>query len=215
MENQDPLVPLDKMDAPEPLALLDPEDSPELWDSPAPKESLVSLVSPAREVPVVLPALLALLAKTVMSVLPDLPVLLDPAERRESPDPPDLPDSRAFPDPKVLLVRLASLVIRALLVSLDLLAHLEQEETEVSPVSAVETELPAQLEAAGLPALLVTMEPRESLVLVVPPVVKDPPVCRECLVSVDLVVCPVSREREVMLEPREVRAASAKMAHVV
>lgn len=37
---------------------------------------------------------------------------------------------------------------------------------------------------------------RESLVLVVPPVVLEPLVCRECLVSVELLVSPESRERE-------------------
>lgn len=37
---------------------------------------------------------------------------------------------------------------------------------------------------------------RESLVLLVPLVVLEPPVCRECLVSVELLVSPVQRERE-------------------
>lgn len=203
------------MDALDPLDLLDPEDSPELWDSPDPRESTVSLASPAREVPVVLTVVLALLAKTVTLVLLDLPVSADLTERRESPDPLDPTDSRDFPDPKVLLVRLASPVTRAVPEMLDLPAHLDQEEIEVSPVSAVSTASAAQLEAVELPDLAVTMEPRESPVLVVPPVVKDPPVCRVCPVSVDLVVCPVPREREVTLEAREARAAPAKMAVAV
>lgn len=37
---------------------------------------------------------------------------------------------------------------------------------------------------------------RESLVLLVPLVAQEPPVCRECLVSVELLVCLVPRERE-------------------
>lgn len=37
---------------------------------------------------------------------------------------------------------------------------------------------------------------RERLVLPVPPVVSEPLVCRECLVSVELLVSPVQRERE-------------------
>lgn len=37
---------------------------------------------------------------------------------------------------------------------------------------------------------------RESLVLLVPPVAREPLVCRECPVSVELLVSPVPRERE-------------------
>lgn len=37
---------------------------------------------------------------------------------------------------------------------------------------------------------------RESLVLLVPPVVREPLVCRECPASAELLVSPVSRERE-------------------
>lgn len=37
---------------------------------------------------------------------------------------------------------------------------------------------------------------RESLVLLVPPVLREPLVCRECPVSAELVVSPESRERE-------------------
>lgn len=64
-------------------------------------------------------------------------------------------------------------------------------------------------------ALLVTMEPRESLVLLVPLAVLEPPVCRECLVSVELLVSPEPREREAMLALREVMAPLAKMVLVV
>lgn len=41
---------------------------------------------------------------------------------------------------------------------------------------------------------------RERLVLLVPPVVLEPLVCRECLVSAELLVSPVSREREYVLQ---------------
>lgn len=214
MEKVDLLVCLDKMDVPDPVALLDPEDSLELWDSPDPKEPAASLVRAVRKDQMVLPDLSVPLAKMVMLVLLDLPALLDLPERRESKDPLDLLDSRVFLDPKVLLVRLASLASRAVPVSPDPLAHPDQEEREVSPVSAVATDPSAQWEAVVLLALLVAMEPRERLVLVVPPVVKEAPVCRECPVSVEQVVSPASREREVMLEPREVMAHSAKMACV-
>lgn len=37
---------------------------------------------------------------------------------------------------------------------------------------------------------------RESLVSLVPPAVLEPLVCRECPVSVELLVSPVQRERE-------------------
>ena len=44
--------------------------------------------------------------------------------------------------------------------------------------------------------LLNVLAHRERLVLVVPPVVSVPLVCRECLVSVEQAVCLVPRERE-------------------
>ncbi|KAL3051746.1 hypothetical protein OYC64_001891 [Pagothenia borchgrevinki] len=196
MAKVDLLVPPAKMEALDLLVVLDPVDSPELWDSPDPRESLVRTVRAVRKEALEPLALLVLLAKMVMLVLLDLLVFLDLLERRESRAPTDPPDSRVFPDPKVLLVRLASLVIRVVLVRLDPTAHLDQEVTEVSPVSAVSLAVLAQWEAVVLLAPLVTMEPRESLVLVVSPAVRDPPVCRECPVSAVLLVCPVSRERE-------------------
>lgn len=214
-EKVDPLVPLDKTDAPDLLDLLDPEDSLELWDSPDPRELLVMVVSPEREDPLVPLAPSVPLAKTVMLVLPDLLVLLDLLERKESRDLLVLPDSRVFLDPKVLLVRLASLVSRAVPVRLDPTAHLDQEATEVSLVSAEPPASLAQPEAVVLLDLLEAMEPRERLVLAVPPVVLDPPVCRECPVSEELLVSPEPREREVMAELRELMAPVAKMAVAV
>jgi len=94
------------------LAPLEPEDSPELWDSPDPRELLVMPASLAREDLLVLLDPLALLAKMVTLALLDLRALLDQLVRRERADPLDLQDSRDFPDPKVLLVRLASPVSR-------------------------------------------------------------------------------------------------------
>lgn len=64
-------------------------------------------------------------------------------------------------------------------------------------------------------APLAMTELRESLVLPVPPVVLEPLVCRECLVSVELLVSPVQREREEMLVLREAKVLLAKMAAVV
>jgi len=94
------------------LAPLEPEDSPESWDSPDLRELLVMLASLAREDLLVLLEQLALPAKMVTLVLLDLRALLDLLARRETVDPLDLQDSRDFPDPKVLLVRLASLASR-------------------------------------------------------------------------------------------------------
>jgi len=63
--------------------------------------------------------------------------------------------------------------------------------------------LPVPPDPAVPPAPEATTDPRERLVLLVPPVVPDPQVCRECPVSVVPLACPVPREREEMVEPRE------------
>lgn len=49
MARLDLLEPLDKMDAPDPLVLLELEASLESWDSPDPREQLVSPESLVRE----------------------------------------------------------------------------------------------------------------------------------------------------------------------
>jgi len=96
----------------------------------------------------------------------------------------------------------------------DPLAPLDPEETEVSPVSVELLVLPDPLDPAVPLAPPVTTVPRERLVLLAPPVVLDPQVCRECPASVVLLACPVPREREAMLEPRDLMARLARTACV-
>ncbi|MED6251353.1 hypothetical protein ATANTOWER_029177 [Ataeniobius toweri] len=160
MAKSDPLVLLGKMVVPDLLAQLEPEDSPESWDSPDPRELVVNLVKLVREVLVELLALLVLLVKMVILVLLDLLALVDLLERRENKDLPVLQDSRVFLDPKDLLVRLASLVIRVFLVRPDHLAKLDPEVTEASLVNAVVLDLLVQLDLVVPVVLLVTMDLR-------------------------------------------------------
>lgn len=123
------------------------------------------------------------LAKTVMLVLQaplDLLVLLVREESRELLE---VLDSRVFQDPRVLLVRLASLESRVCPVRLVHQDLLDLEVTEDSPVSVVHL---AQLDLLVLVVLLVLLETMVLREMLVPLVPREPRVlldCRECLVS--------------------------------
>lgn len=98
-------------------------------------------------------------------------------------------DSRDFLDPKVLLVRLGSLVSRVLLVKLDLMVHLDPEVTEVSLESVGPQALPDRSEPEEPQEPLAAMELRERLVLEEHQEARDPLACRGCPASVDLPAC--------------------------
>lgn len=125
------------------------------------------------------------MVKLVLKAPLDLLVLL---VREESRDLPDLLDSRVLQDPRVPLVRLASLESRVCPVRLEPQDLLELEVTEDSPVSVVHLVLWDPLVPVDPPDLLEMMVLREMLE---PPVLPELRVlldCRECLVSVVPVV---------------------------
>lgn len=117
----------------------------------------------------------------VLRVPLDLLVLL---VREESRDLLEVLDSRVFQDPRVLLVRLASLESRVCPVRLEPQDLLELEATEVSPVSVVHLAPLDPLVPVVLPDLLETMVLREMLEPLVLLEHRVPLDCRECLVSV-------------------------------
>ncbi|CAG5898222.1 unnamed protein product [Menidia menidia] len=179
---------LDKTAALDHLVLLELEANLESWDSLDPRELLVRLESLVREESWDLLALLVLLGKTVMLAPRVLLDQLVPLVREESRELLEPLDSRDFQDHRVLLVRLANLESRVCPVRLEPQDLLELEVTEDSQVSAVHL---------ALMDLLVLVDPPEQLEMrvlremQVPPVLLEPRAlldCRECLVSVVLLV---------------------------
>lgn len=209
------LVSLETMVAPDPQAPLEPEVSLESWDSLDPKDLLVKMASPAREVKLELLVVLVLLVKMVTLVLLEPKGLLVLKERKERAAPPDLMDSKVCLELRELLVSLARLVSRVCPVRLEVPAPVDPEVTEVSQASVVASDLLAPLDPVEPMVLLVTMVLGVRVVLLVPLVVWELQVCRECPESAAQVATLVPRENEVMVAPREPTVALEKTACVV
>ncbi|KAK6301656.1 hypothetical protein J4Q44_G00277090 [Coregonus suidteri] len=209
------LVSLETMVAPDPQAPLEPEVSLESWDSPDPKDLLVTTASPVREVKPELLVVLVLLVKMVTLVLLDPKALLVLKERKERVALPDLMDSKVCLELRELLVSLERLVTRVCPVRLEVPAPVDPEVKEVSQASVVAPDLLAPQDLVEPMVLLVTMVLGVRLVLLVPLVVWELQVCRECPESVAQVATPGPREIEVMVAPREPTVAQEKTACVV